>query len=82
VTGPPFSPKTARAWYFVAVPTEHAPVVAGAWGRAPVRATVDGASWDTSCWRDRRHGWLLAIPRAVRGDKGDGDEVSVVIAPR
>lgn len=72
----------AAAWHFVPVPEEHAPGVAGAWGRAPVHATVDGASWDTSVWRDRHHGWLLAVPKWVRGDKGHGDEVSVAVRPR
>lgn len=69
-------------WTFVTVPEPHAPVVTGPWGRAPVRATVDGRAWDTSVWRDARHGTLLAVPRAVRGGKEAGAEVVVEIAGR
>jgi hypothetical protein len=71
-----------NAWTFVSVPDAHAPLAAGAFGRAPVRATVDGLAWDTSVWRDRRHGWLLAVPRRIRGTKEHGDEVVVRIGPR
>lgn len=70
------------SWHFVKVPDEHAPPAAGAWGRAPVRATVDGRSWDTSVWRDTTHGWLLPVPGKIRGPKRDGDEVDVSLAPR
>lgn len=69
-------------WTFVEVPLEHAPPAAGAWGRAPVSATVDGTSWDTSVWREKSGRWLLAVPAKVRGPKGDGDTVSVEIRPR
>lgn len=71
-----------NAWTFVSVPEAHAPLAAGAFGRAPVRVTVDGRTWDTSLWRDRRLGWLLAVPRRVRGAKGDGDPVVVSLSPR
>ena len=40
-------------------------------------ATVDGKAWQTSVWRDKKHGTLLPIPKAIRGDKGDGDLVTV-----
>lgn len=66
-------------WVFAPVPDEHAPGRAGAFGRVPVTATVDGHSWPTSVWRDRTHGWLLAVPAKVRRGKDDGDTVSVQI---
>jgi hypothetical protein len=69
-------------WTFAPVPAEHAPAVYGPWGRSPVRATVDGQTWDTSVWKDSRLGWLLAIPARVRGGKGDGDDVTVELTPR
>ena len=34
-------------------------------------AIVDGRECKTSVWRDKKHGTLLPIPKAVRGDKGD-----------
>lgn len=68
-------------WTFAPVPDEHAPLETGPWGRVPVIATVDGQSWATSVWKDKTHGTLLAVPKRIRGGKGDGDlvEVSVVL---
>lgn len=66
-------------WTFAPIPPEHAPLPSRPWGRAPVRATVDGHTWDTSIWHDRTHGPLLAVPARVRGSKGDGDVVLVEI---
>jgi hypothetical protein len=68
-------------WTFAPVPEEYAPRVTHAWGRTPVRATVDGVTWDTSVWRDTKSGeTLLAIPKHVRGAKGHGDLVRVTLA--
>ncbi len=64
-------------WHFVPVPDKFAPPVTHGWGRTPVRATVDGASWDTSVWRGKEGRTLLAVPAQVRGSKGDGDRVKV-----
>jgi hypothetical protein len=69
-------------WTFARVPDAHAPPATHAWGRTPVKATVDGQSWDTSVWRDRKHGTLLPVPKRLRGKKGDGDEISVRLRPR
>jgi hypothetical protein len=66
-------------WTFVRVPDEHAPDFAGAFGRVPVTATVDGTTWATSVWRDTSHGWLLAVPKKVRRGKDDGDKVTVSV---
>jgi Domain of unknown function (DUF1905) len=65
-------------WHFVAVPARLAPAVTHGWGRTPVRATVDGRTWDTSVWKDTRsRSTLLAVPKKIRGTKGDGDSVVV-----
>ena len=68
-------------WHFVKVPVEHAPDTAGAWGRSPVIATVNGHQWATSAWRDSSRGWLLPVPRKVRGSLEAGDTVHVEIEP-
>jgi hypothetical protein len=52
------------------------------WGRTPVRACVDGRCWDTSVWRDARHGALLPIPKRLGLDKAAGDRVRVELSPR
>ena len=67
-------------WTFAPVPVEHAPDIAGPWGRTPVIARVDGREWATSVWRDKTHGTLLAVPARIRGGKGHGDTVTVEIA--
>lgn len=69
------------AWVVVAVPEEHAPPAAGAFGRAPVVATVDGVRWSTSVWRDREGRWMLPVPARVRRGKDDGDAVTVALVP-
>jgi hypothetical protein len=64
-------------WVFAAVPEEHAPTVAMAWGRTPVRAAVDGRTWDTSVWRTKEGETDLAVPKKIRGTKDHGDAVQV-----
>ncbi|HEY0712558.1 MAG TPA: DUF1905 domain-containing protein [Polyangia bacterium] len=68
-------------WTFAPIPARHAPPPVEAWGRTPVRASVDGQSWETSVWQDKQHGCLLPVPKAIRGDKGDGDVVTVELGP-
>ncbi|MBL7499496.1 DUF1905 domain-containing protein [Frankia sp. CNm7] len=59
-------PRTG-GWVFAPVPDDHAPDTAGAFGRVPVIVTVDGRTWPTGVWRDRKAGWLLAVrPASAR----------------
>lgn len=68
-------------WTFAPIPNELAPPATRPWGRTPVRAVVDGASWDTSIWRDRKSNQsLLAVPARVRGRKKPGDTVTVAFS--
>ena len=69
-------------WHFVTLPEKYAPPVTHGWGRTPVDATVNGHTWKTSVWRDKKKRTLLAVPKAVRGEKNDGDMVSVTISFR
>ena len=66
-------------WTFAPVPPECAPSAAGPWGRIPVLATVDGTEWSTSVWREKTGRVLLPVPKHVRGEKGDGSKVEVVL---
>ena len=66
-------------WTFAIVPEEFAPRVTHAWGRTPVRATLDGVSWDTSVWREKSGRTLLPIPMKVRGPSDDKERVRVRI---
>jgi hypothetical protein len=65
------------AWHFAVVPEKHAPLATHAWGRTPVVAVVDGTEWKTSVWKEKTGRTLLAVPKRVRGEKTDGDPVSV-----
>jgi len=69
-------------WTFAPVPDDHAPAAHGAWGRSPVRATVDGRAWNTSVWKDKKYGWVLPVPARIRVGKGAGDKVTVELSPR
>lgn len=64
-------------WYYVAVPPELTPKDAGAWGRVPVQATVDGSTWQTSLWRTKRGDGFLPIPKRIRGAREAGVAVRV-----
>ena len=64
-------------WTFAQIPDEFAPAVTAPWGRTPVHATIDGRECKTSVWRDQKHGTLLPVSKAVRGNKGDGDTVII-----
>jgi hypothetical protein len=66
-------------WVFSVVPPEHAPDVTVGWGRTPVRASVDGRTWDTSVWREKSGRTLLAVPKKVRGEKDHADSVDVAL---
>jgi hypothetical protein len=67
-------------WTFVQVPDRLSPPVTHGWGRTPVTATVDGHTWATSVWRGKDGRTLLALPKQVRGTRGEGDRVQVHLA--
>jgi hypothetical protein len=82
----PFKAKLFRypgpgGWTFAPVPDRHAPPVTEGWGRTPVLASVDGHTWETSVWRDKKYGTLLPVPKRVRGKKDDGDLVEIELHP-
>jgi hypothetical protein len=64
-------------WTFATVPKHRAPPVQHQWGRTGVLATVDGYTWKTSVWREKSGRTLLPLPKAARGDRGDGDRVKI-----
>ncbi len=70
------------SWYFAPVPERYSPPVTHGWGRTPVTATVDGKTWETSVWRGKDGRTLLAIPKAIRARKEDGDRVKVTLSFR
>lgn len=66
-------------WHFVTVPEDLAPPPQFGWGRTPVRAEVNGVSWDTSTWHEKTGRTLLPVPKHVRQAAVEGDVVRVRI---
>ena len=66
-------------WTFAPVPEQFAPQATHGWGRTPVRATVDGYTWETSVWREKSGRKLLPVPQKARDTKGHGDTVRIRI---
>ena len=64
-------------WHFVTVPADLAPPPQFGWGRTPVRAEVNGRSWNTSTWHEKSGRTLLPVPKHVRQTAVEGDVVSV-----
>jgi hypothetical protein len=64
-------------WTFAPVPERHAPPVMHGRGRSTVIATVDGYEWKTSVWKEKSGRSHLPVPKAARGETGDGDTVTV-----
>ena len=64
-------------WYFVSLPNDLSLEIRSqskhleeGWGRLKVNATVDGLSWNTSIWYDKKLGtYLLPIKAAIRHKK-------------
>jgi hypothetical protein len=67
-------------WTFARIPREATPPVTRGWGRTPVRATVDGQSWDTSVWRSKNGESMIPVPKHIRGTKEPGETVHIQIA--
>ena len=64
-------------WTYVVIPKKLAPPITRAWARTPVRASIDGAEWDTSIWRAKSGEGFLPIPKKIRGAKEEGKRVAI-----
>jgi hypothetical protein len=64
-------------WTYVTVPKKLVPPITRAWGRTPVRASLDGTEWATSVWRTKTGDGFLPVPKRIRGAKEEGARVSV-----
>jgi hypothetical protein len=78
----PFSTTLRRirgkgGWTYVLVPKKLTPPITRAWARTPVRASFDGAEWDTSIWRAKTGEGFLPIPKRIRGGKEEGAHATI-----
>jgi hypothetical protein len=64
-------------WTYARIPKKLAPPITRAWGRTPVRATIDGVEWTTSIWRSKSGEGFLPIPKRVRGTLEQGARVTL-----
>ena len=60
------------------MPKKLTPPITRAWARTPIQATVDNVTWDTSVWRAKTGGGFLPVPKRIRGDKEEGNTVTVL----
>jgi hypothetical protein len=67
-------------WTYVSLPKRLAPPPTRAWGRTPVRASVDGVQWDTSIWRSKSGEGFLPVPKRIRGPKEEGARVVIAFS--
>ena len=67
-------------WTYISVPRQLTPPITRAWGRTPVRASIDGVEWDTSIWRSKNGAGFLPIPKRTRGDKEEGARVTIAFS--
>jgi uncharacterized protein DUF1905 len=67
-------------WTYVTIPKKLAPPVTRAWGRTPVRATVDGIEWTTSIFRSKNGEGFLPVPKRVRGPREEGARVTIAFS--
>lgn len=67
-------------WTYVAIPKKLAPPITRAWGCTPVRASIDGAEWDTSVWRSKTGEGFLPIPKRIRRLKEEGARVTIAFS--
>lgn len=85
ITRGPFTTTLRRipgkgGWTYVSVPKKLTPPITRAWGRTPVRASIDGVEWDTSVWRSKTGEGFLPVPKRIRGDQEEGARVSIAFS--
>ena len=61
-------------------PWKLAPPITRAWGRTPVRASIDGLEWETSVWRSKTGEGFLPVPKRSRGAKEEGARVTIAFS--
>jgi hypothetical protein len=61
----------------VTVPEAVRPPAVAAFGRTPIKATVQGKTWPTSIFRSSTYGAILLMPKKVLKTLGEGDPVEV-----
>ena len=77
-------------WFFITVPKNYSEEIRNnlkwqeeGWGRMKATAQVNGSSWDTAIWFDKKHNtYLLPLKADIRKKAGLqlGDRVEVTIS--
>lgn len=74
-------------WHFVSLPIplskeirDHFQIEEEGWGRLPVRAMMDGLTWDTAIWFDTKNDrYLLPLKSEIRKKKNIAVGTTVTI---
>lgn len=67
----------SQTWYFAYLPHSIKIEAVHAFGRTPIIATLDDKTWSTSVWTEKNGNSSIAIPKKIRGNLSEGDEVEI-----
>lgn len=66
-----------QSWTIAPLPKNFIVEAVHPFGRTPVIAVLNTKDWSTSLWTDKLGDTMIAIPKKVRGNLEDGDEVEI-----
>jgi len=65
------------SWVVAPLPKEFEIEAVHPFGRTPVIATLGQKTWKTSLWTDKNGATMLPLPKKIRGNLKEGDEVTL-----
>ena len=77
ITGLLYSSLEKGSWTFIALPETLDFEATNAFGRTPIIAEIEGKSWSTSLWRESSGESYIAVPKKIRGSKGNGEQITI-----
>lgn len=66
-----------QSWTIAPLPKDFIIEAVHPFGRTPVIATLNSKSWSTSLWIEKSGETMIAVPKKVRGNLKEGDEVEI-----
>ena len=69
--------KKLQSWYIAALPSTIDIEAVHCFGRTPVIATVNNKTWNTSIWTQKDGITMIEIPKKVRGNLIEDDEIEI-----
>ena len=66
-----------ESWVVAPLPSDSDIEAVHSFGRTPVIAMLGEKSWKTSLWTDKEGATMLPLPKKIRGNLCEGDEVTL-----